>query len=73
MMSDVVKEVYKQLLTYDLCGVKVNEDGTTTCFHSDRYMDEHPECKSRECTFDEIFNEATVNYMLNLIHKTNGS
>jgi hypothetical protein len=35
-------------------------------------MDEHPECKSRECTFNDIFNEETVKYMLNLIHKTNG-
>ena len=57
----------------DICGVKVNDDGTTTCFHSDRYMDEHPERTSQECTFDEIFNENTVKYMLYLIHKTNGN
>lgn len=71
-MSDIVREVYKKLLIYDICGVKVNEDGSTTCLHSDRYMDEHPECKSQECTFDEIFNENTVKYMLHLINRTNG-
>lgn len=72
-MSDIVKKISKNLLLYDLCGIGINDDGTTTCFHSDRYMDEHPECKSRECTFNEFFNEETVKYMLNLIHKTNGN
>lgn len=72
MMSDIVREVYKKLLIYDICGVKVNEDGSTTWLHSDRYMDEHPERTSQECTFDEIFNENTVKYMLHLINKTNG-
>lgn len=73
MMGDIVREVYKKLLIYDLCGVKVNEDGSTTWLHSDRYMDEHPERTSQECTFDEIFNENTVKYMLYLMHKTNGN
>ena len=72
MMSDIVREVYKHTLMYDLCGLGVNDDGTTICFLPDRYMDEHPERTSQECTFDEIFNENTVKYMLHLINKTNG-
>ena len=72
-MSDIVREVYKHTLMYDLCGLGVNDDGTTTCFLPDRYMDEHPERTSQECTFDEIFNEKTVKYMSYLIHKTNGN
>lgn len=71
-MSDIVREVYKHTLMYDLCGIGVNDDGTTTYLLPDRYMDEHPERTSQECTFDEIFNEKTVKYMLYLIHKTNG-
>ena len=71
MMSDIVREVYKHTLMYDLCGIGVNDDGSTIYTHSDRYMDEHPECTSKECTFDDIFNEKTVKYMLNLIREIN--
>lgn len=71
-MSDIVREFYKKLLSYDICGAKVNEDGSTVWLHSDRYMDEHPECKSQECTSNEILDGKILKYMLHLINKTNG-
>lgn len=41
----IVKNVYKQTFGYELDKLKVNDDGTTTHIHSDRFLDEHPERK----------------------------
>ena len=47
-------EVYKKTLAYELEKVKINDDGSTTHLHSDRFLDEHPERrKSPEFTEEE--------------------
>lgn len=36
-------EIYKKTLSYELDSLQVNDDGTTTHLHSDKFLDEHPE------------------------------
>lgn len=51
---ELVTKVYKNTLTYELDSIKVNDDGTTTHLHSDKFLDEHPERKdSPEFTEEE--------------------
>lgn len=53
-MIDLCKKIYKNTISYELDGIRVNDDGTTTHIHSDRFLDEHPERKnSPEFTPDE--------------------
>ena len=42
-MIEMMNEVYKKTLAYELEKVKINEDGSTTHLHSDKFLDEHPE------------------------------
>lgn len=51
---ELMGEVYKKTLAYELEKVKINDDGSTTHLHSDRFLDEHPERrKSPEFTEEE--------------------
>lgn len=51
---ETVLKVYRKTLAYELMNCKVNEDGTCTWYHSDRYMEESPNSK-REVNIDELF------------------
>ena len=50
---NIVKNIYKQTLGYELDKLRVNDDGTTTHIHSDRFLDEHPERKDNPEFTDE--------------------
>lgn len=50
---ELAKSIYKKTLAYELDTYKVNEDGSTTHLHSDKFMDEHPERTSAEYTEEE--------------------
>ena len=39
---ETVLNVYRKTIAYELMGCKVNDDGTCTWYHSDRYMEENP-------------------------------
>lgn len=46
MKEEIIKlamDIYKKTLGYELDSIQVNDDGTTTHLHSDRFLDEHPE------------------------------
>lgn len=36
-------DIYKKTLSYELDSLQVNDDGTTTHLHSQKFLDEHPE------------------------------
>lgn len=51
---NLVKEVYKKTLSYELDSLRLNPDGTSTLLHSDAFLDEHPDRKnSPEYTEEE--------------------
>lgn len=50
---EFAKSIYKKTLAYELDSYKVNEDGSATHLHSDKFMDEHPERTSAEYTEEE--------------------
>lgn len=53
-MVELMNEVYKKTLAYELEKVKINEDGSTIHIHSDKFLDEHPERReSSEFTEEE--------------------
>ena len=61
-------DIYKKTLGYELDRLVVNDDGTTTHLHSDRFLDEPPERKdSPEFTKDE--EEEEVKYIMHLVEK----
>lgn len=49
---ETVLNVYRKTIAYELMGCKVNDDGTCTWYHSDRYMEENPGA-SREVNIKE--------------------
>ena len=53
---ETVLNVYRKTIAYELMGCKVNEDGTCTWYHSDRYMEENPGA-SRELNIKENMKE----------------
>lgn len=42
---NIAFNIYKKTLAYELERIQINDDGTTTHFHSDAFLDEHPERK----------------------------
>lgn len=40
---ELCHNIYKKTFSYELDSLKVNDDGTVTHLHSDRFLDEHPE------------------------------
>ena len=42
-MVELMNEVYKKTLAYELEKVKINEDGSTIHIHSDKFLDEQSE------------------------------
>lgn len=70
-MEEVIKlekDIYKKTLSYELERLVVNEDGTTTRLHSDRFLDEHPERNdSPEFTKEE--EKEQTNFIMNLVEK----
>lgn len=51
---NIAFNIYKKTLAYELERIQINDDGTTTHFHSDAFLDEHPERKdSPEFTKEE--------------------
>lgn len=51
---NLIKEVYSKTLGYELDSMSINENGTITHRHSDKFLDEHPERKdSPEFTEEE--------------------
>ena len=52
-IENIATEIYKKTLGYELDKLKVNDDGTTTHIHSDRFLDEHPERKDNPEFTDE--------------------
>ena len=64
-MIEMMNEVYKKTLTYELEKVKINEDGSTTHLHSDKFLDEHPERReSPEFTEEEERGQAKILFRL---------
>lgn len=53
---ETVLNVYRKTIAYELIGCKVNNDGTCTWYHSDRYMEENPGA-SRELNMKENMKE----------------
>lgn len=54
-------EIYKKTLAYELDSLQVNDDGTTTHMHSDKFLDEHPErSDSPEFTDEEEKEQAEL-------------
>ncbi len=54
MDLETIRSIYKKTLSYELESVVVNNDGTTTHLHSDKFLDEHPERReSPEFTEEE--------------------
>lgn len=54
-------EIYKKTLSYELDSLQVNDDGTTTHLHSDKFLDEHPERRdSPEFTDEEEKEQAEL-------------
>lgn len=52
--AETINEIYKKTFAYELERIKINEDGSTTHLHSDRFLDEHPERRnSPEFTEEE--------------------
>lgn len=51
---ETVLEVYRKTIAYELMNCKVNDDGTCTWYHSDRYMEENPNA-NHEVNIDELF------------------
>lgn len=43
---NIAFNIYKKTLAYELEKIQINDDGTTTHFHSDTFLDEHPERRS---------------------------
>lgn len=70
-MEEVIKltkDIYKKTLSYELERLVVNDDGTTTHIHSDRFLDEYPLRKgSPEFTKEEEREQA--NFMMHLVEK----
>ena len=58
---ETVLNVYRKTIAYELIGCKVNDDGTCTWYHSDRYMEENPKA-NRELNMKELF-ETLNNYI----------
>lgn len=68
-MEPIYYKIYKSLLYYELDGLRINEDGTTTYLHSDKFMNEHPERTTNKYTEDE-YNQMLDNiikYMYGII------
>lgn len=64
-MIEMMDEVYKKTLAYELEKVKINEDGSTTHLHSDKFLDEHPERReSPEFTEEEEKAQAKILFRL---------
>ena len=64
---ETVLNVYRKTIAYELMGCKVNDDGTCTWYHSDRYMEENPKA-SRELNIKENMKglfETLNNYISN--------
>lgn len=70
-MEEVIKltkDIYKKTLSYELERLVVNDDGTTTHIHSDRFLDEYPLRKdSPEFTKEEEIEQE--NFMMHLVEK----
>lgn len=64
-MLEMMDEVYKKTLAYELEKVRINEDGSTTHLHSDKFLDEHPERReSPEFTEEEEKGQAKILFRL---------
>ena len=50
---ETVLGVYRKTIAYELMNCKVNDDGTCTWYHSDRYMEENLNSE-REVNMDDI-------------------
>lgn len=48
---ETVLKVYRKTIAYELIRCKVNDDGTCTWYHSDRYIEENPKA-SRELNIE---------------------
>lgn len=62
---ETVLNVYRKTIAYELMGCKVNDDGTCTWYHSDRYMEENPGASSElniELNMKDLF-ETLNNYI----------
>lgn len=64
-MIELMNDVYKKTLAYELEKVKINEDGSTAHLHSDKFLDEHPERReSPEFTEEEEKKQAKFLFRL---------
>lgn len=64
-MLEMMNEVYKKTLAYELEKVRINDDGSTTHLHSDKFLDEHPERReSPEFTEEEEKGQAKILFRL---------
>ena len=59
---DLVNNVYKKTLGYELNSMIINEDGTITHKHSDKFLDEHPERKDSP-EFTEKEEQEEINFI----------
>ena len=58
---NIAHEIFKNTLAYELIGLRINEDGTTTPLHSSLYMDMHPELDTDEYSMEEFNQELEDN------------
>lgn len=66
---ELVTKVYKNTLAYELDKTIVNDDGTITHLHSDKFLEEHPERKdSPEYTEEEL--KENIDFIANVAKKT---
>ena len=73
-MVELMNEVYKKTLAYELEKVKINEDGSTTHIHSDKFLDEQPERReSPEFTEKEEKEQAKFLFRLSKVFDKFGS
>lgn len=64
-MLEMMNDVYKKTLAYELEKVRINDDGSTTHLHSDKFLDEHPERReSPEFTEEEEKGQAKILFRL---------
>lgn len=68
-MANLILEIYKKTIAYELDSISINEDGTTTHRHSDKFLDEHPERKESP-EFTEEEEKEQIEFIGNVAKKT---
>ena len=68
MENSLVKKVMEKTIFYDLESFIPQEDGTVKHFHSDRFLDEHPERKDTP-NFTEEEEQEQIDFLAKIAFK----